>query len=582
MTSAPVSQPEFSIVCPIYNVEKYIEDFFRSVEAQTIPQEALQIIAVNDGSTDSSLQLLERWAENSELDITILTKPNGGLSSARNFGIEHAKGKWLTFADPDDLLAPDYFANLHDFIGKNPEAEIVQSRVIYYDESAHKTLDDHPRRSMFRNGDILVDIDEVIDLFPYSVATGLVKTGRVQELGLRFDERVKPSFEDGHFLARYLLACPTPYVGFVASATYSYRKRTDNSSLVQGSHQDPNRYLGMPKYGYLDLCNLALEKRAEVPRWIQEWILYDLYFFFKDEHNEERQTASKGEVAAEFLATLEQIRTHLDPNLIENSWHWNGKHHWRAALDHGVAFESWHTPYAVVGDPDEATGQVQLSYLFTGELPQETLIVGGDEHKPERAQSQAITFFEKDLIFERHLWVDISRPVSLMLNGVAVPFRNTYELKKNFWSDTKPRPNFASVSRPNGSSNWHTDFVVADQLDKERNQIRIRFKFTGKQPILELVPKHSPEFVLKQETRSLSDHGENEVFEKEILLRTDGPTAIKLAGKFVDFRSSYGTPEIMELNSEAVRGLTNANQSDSRITRLSNKLKNRLGRASRQ
>lgn len=90
-----------SIVVPIYNVEQYLERCIKSIVKQTYTN--LEIILVNDGSQDNSLNICEKWKKQ-DARIKIVDKKNGGLSSARNAGIEIAKGEYLFFVDSDDWL----------------------------------------------------------------------------------------------------------------------------------------------------------------------------------------------------------------------------------------------------------------------------------------------------------------------------------------------------------------------------------------------------------------------------------------------------------------------------------------------
>ena len=95
---------KISIVIPVYNVEEYLALSLASAMTQTY--EDIEIVCVNDGSTDKSLEILEA-AQAKDSRIQIITKRNGGLSSARNAGIDAAKGEYICFLDSDDLLEPE-------------------------------------------------------------------------------------------------------------------------------------------------------------------------------------------------------------------------------------------------------------------------------------------------------------------------------------------------------------------------------------------------------------------------------------------------------------------------------------------
>ena len=99
-------QPKVSVIIPVYNVEKYLESCLDSVLTQTLPPSELEIICVNDGSTDSSPQILARCAA-AHAHIRIIHQSNGGLSAARNAGLDAASGEYIYFLDSDDRLIRD-------------------------------------------------------------------------------------------------------------------------------------------------------------------------------------------------------------------------------------------------------------------------------------------------------------------------------------------------------------------------------------------------------------------------------------------------------------------------------------------
>lgn len=95
-----------SFIIPVYNAEKYLERCLSSVSA--LKSINIEIIIVDDGSTDKSFLIYERYASNDER-ISLIKKENGGVSSARNIGIKSAKGKWITFVDSDDEIVPEVY-----------------------------------------------------------------------------------------------------------------------------------------------------------------------------------------------------------------------------------------------------------------------------------------------------------------------------------------------------------------------------------------------------------------------------------------------------------------------------------------
>ena len=109
-----------SIIVPVYNIEKYIENCIQSVLAQSYPD--FELLLVNDGSTDSGPDLCRKW-EQKDSRIRLISKENGGVSSARNLGLDQSVGEYIFFLDGDDKLHPDCLKKLLEKM--TPETDIV-------------------------------------------------------------------------------------------------------------------------------------------------------------------------------------------------------------------------------------------------------------------------------------------------------------------------------------------------------------------------------------------------------------------------------------------------------------------------
>lgn len=119
-----------SVIVPIYNVEKYLEKCIESIINQTYKN--LEIILVNDGSTDNSKKICEKYVEKDKR-IKLVNKENGGLSAARNAGIAVAKGKYFGFVDSDDFIKDTMYEYLHNLIVEN-KSDIAICNYLYFTE----------------------------------------------------------------------------------------------------------------------------------------------------------------------------------------------------------------------------------------------------------------------------------------------------------------------------------------------------------------------------------------------------------------------------------------------------------------
>ena len=129
--------PFFSIIIPVYNVEAYLERCLQSILEDQCKD--LEIILVDDGSTDSSGDICEQFACRYK-NIKVIRKPNGGLSSARNAGMDEAVGEWISFVDSDDWVDKDSYQLMKSILSKT-ESSIDLVKIGYKKVSEDRTVD---------------------------------------------------------------------------------------------------------------------------------------------------------------------------------------------------------------------------------------------------------------------------------------------------------------------------------------------------------------------------------------------------------------------------------------------------------
>ncbi len=118
-----------SIIVPVYNVEKYLTECLNSLVGQTLKD--IEIVAVNDGSKDNSLRILEEYAEKDKR-IKIINQKNAGLSAARNRGVEAATGEFVAFIDSDDWVDLDFCEKLYT-AATEEKADIAAGELVWYE-----------------------------------------------------------------------------------------------------------------------------------------------------------------------------------------------------------------------------------------------------------------------------------------------------------------------------------------------------------------------------------------------------------------------------------------------------------------
>ncbi len=119
-------QPKISVIIPIYNVEKYINECLDSILSQSLVE--IEIICVDDCGSDNSIKIVNKYAENDPRIIIVSHKINSGLGAARNTGMSQAKGEYIGFVDSDDYILSNFYYELYSE-AKKYDADIVQSTI---------------------------------------------------------------------------------------------------------------------------------------------------------------------------------------------------------------------------------------------------------------------------------------------------------------------------------------------------------------------------------------------------------------------------------------------------------------------
>ena len=120
--------PKVSVIVPCYNVEKYIRKCAETLVNQTLDD--IEIIFVNDGSTDGTDEIIKEYKKNYPKKVVHLEKENGGLSDARNFALPFAKGEYIAFVDSDDYVELNMYQEMYD-IAKKENSDMVECNFIW-------------------------------------------------------------------------------------------------------------------------------------------------------------------------------------------------------------------------------------------------------------------------------------------------------------------------------------------------------------------------------------------------------------------------------------------------------------------
>ena len=253
-----------SVIMPVYNSALYLDEAIESIISQSLGFEKIQLILVNDGSTDNSLEIIQKYASKHE-NIAFIDKENGGVSSARNAGLALAQGKYITFPDPDDTISKNAYKDVIGFFEKNYDSTNVVSFPIYF---FGDSKGEHPLNYKFKNGQRIIDLTKE-DEFQLHITSSVIKAERA--LKMHFKPELVVS-EDAEALLRLLI--DTPRLGVVPSAHYNYRKR--QGSLLATAQSKPEYYLPHMEHYFKSIVDYAIKKHNELPRFIQSAIAYEL------------------------------------------------------------------------------------------------------------------------------------------------------------------------------------------------------------------------------------------------------------------------------------------------------------------
>lgn len=204
---------KISIIIPVYNAERYIDKCINSVISQT--HQNWELILINDGSTDRSLQVCEKY-QNIDNRIKVFNKVNEGVSKARNYGINQAKSEYLTFIDSDDYIEQDFLTTLisnvtYDFVSLSHKR--------FGKENSIKTLKRNYAFCLPEDFSDIVSRKDNVSLFVLYPWGKLFKMSIIKRFNIKFCENLKLA-EDSLFVITYLSYCQSAV--FLPDVLYNY------------------------------------------------------------------------------------------------------------------------------------------------------------------------------------------------------------------------------------------------------------------------------------------------------------------------------------------------------------------------
>lgn len=299
-----MSKYKFSIIIAVYNMERYIRETIESILSQTIGYRSVQVILVNDGSTDGSGTVCKDY-EKQYSNIVYIEKENGGVSSARNAGLAVAKGELVNFLDADDKLSADTLEAVYRFYKKHKqEADVYAVPMLYFEGKEQE----HALNFKFHDTRI-VDLQAEPSYIQLSASSAFVVRRAVGDLQFQEDLRYG---EDTDFITRLIL--PKMKCGFIAEGKYLYRYRNTQDSAIQQSKTHKDNYMKIAKTLFMGLIQLSLETTGAVCQYVQYIIAYNLGWRIRVPSIEE-SVMDKEELTA-YIETVREILQYIEDDIL--------------------------------------------------------------------------------------------------------------------------------------------------------------------------------------------------------------------------------------------------------------------------
>lgn len=252
---------KISVIIPVFNIEDYIDTCVSSLSSQVFNH--LEIILVNDGSKDGSLQKLHQWKEKDDR-IKIIDKENGGLSSARNAGFESATGDYILYVDGDDWLAGNAIETITKYLNTHGEIDMLCFDYYAYYDDNHKKLISFNAPS------------EILDGLSFFKKSTFKMTAWSKVYRRSFLETVNLKFLEGRLHEDLSYTIPlclcAKRVGHINKPLYYYRQNRDGSIMKTVSYKNVLDFSHALCFDYY-----FLKQRNKLDIYVCKWIRNGFY-----------------------------------------------------------------------------------------------------------------------------------------------------------------------------------------------------------------------------------------------------------------------------------------------------------------
>lgn len=294
---------KFTIITAFYNTEGYIADSIDSVINQTLNfKENIQLILIDDGSTDNSREIALGYQRDYPNNILVLSQKNSGPSSARNLALKHAQGKYINFLDSDDRLSSDTLEKVFEFFDAN-DVNIISIPLRQIGGVGRNILNRKFNKTR------IVNVFDDYACPQFHISSSFIKRETLE--GFAFDERL--NIGEDALLLNKLLVNEENYA-LLNNTCYLHTKREDGSSLSDRIKSKKEYFTDKVTYFYKQLIDYSIGQKGYLPDFIKYLIAFDIGRYYKTPTS---SILTKDEYR-EFRSRLKDVLGCIDEDIIAN------------------------------------------------------------------------------------------------------------------------------------------------------------------------------------------------------------------------------------------------------------------------
>lgn len=425
---------KYVIVSAVYNVEKYLDDYFKSIINQRLDfKKNIHIVCVDDGSTDNSAKIIKSYQKKYPKNITYLYKENGGQASARNLGLKYLqeneslkdKFTWVTFTDPDDFLDIDYFYEVDRFLEDNQDEGgegigLISPRLINYREE-FDSYGAHLLDKIKFNVTRKIKMSLLKNEMPAG-STSLYMLKSVLQFNILFPENrdARVNFEDVKFIIDYINIMPSSMVSLMLrEAVYYVRKRSNSTTAT--SILKKELYLGMP-IQLIHVCKESLRVRGEVDIFTQNICIYHNFWHMHKNIDSKNLSILTEQEQSRYLELLDESFSYISSYAILNFGVMLGHLHFFHKVGILNCFKGEYPPFQItyIEDFDCTKRQILLCYFTPDDKDIESLRIDGKEVYADYEKIIQHDFLTHVFTYEKRLWIHIpkdSKKLEIFIRG---------------------------------------------------------------------------------------------------------------------------------------------------------------------